>query len=101
MGIRLWLDDVRPMPEGFNVWCKSAYTCMDIIRQGEVEFIDFDHDLGEALDGYWVALLIEYLASQHHLMPIKWNIHSANPAGRKRIEQAMKSAERFWNENKG
>jgi len=38
---------------------------------------------------------------QISIKPFTWEIHSANPVGRKNIEQAMKSAERFWNmENK-
>lgn len=112
--MRVWLDDVRPMPEGFDLWVKNYYIMLGLLVSGNVAYISFDHDLGllegeTKLDpyntGYQVAKTIEEWAYRYqnglekaYLPPIGWEIHSANPVGRKNIELAMKSAERFWNQ---
>jgi hypothetical protein len=95
--MRLWLDDVREMPEGFDLWVKTASEAAELIEAGKVSYISFDHDLGSSMNtGYAVALLIEILAYQGKIEPIEWDIHSSNPVGRKAIKLAMESAERFW-----
>lgn len=99
--MRLWLDDVRPMPVGFDCWAKTSGEAIIKIASScpvnDVTHISFDHDLGEnAGTGYDVAKYIEELACYRMFHPITWEIHSANPVGRRNIEQAMKSAERFW-----
>lgn len=71
---------------------------MTKIISGDVTHISFDHDLGDfAGTGYEVAKAVEYWAFHKVISSITWEIHSANPVGRKNIEQAMRSAERFWN----
>lgn len=97
--IRLWLDDIRQIPDDFDVWVKNPRQAISIITSKKVEFISFDHDLGHNLTGYDVAKVIELGANMDILDPIGWEIHSANPVGRKNIEMAMISAERFWKEN--
>lgn len=94
--IRIWLDDVRPMPSNFNMWCKSYKEVIDIIQFNRIEHISFDHDLGETKTGYDVACKIEKLAYDDMIMPFTWEVHSSNPIGRKNIEMAMKNAEKFW-----
>jgi hypothetical protein len=44
--IALWLDDVRPMPEAFDVHVKTAEEAIALLRRGIVVKISFDHDLG-------------------------------------------------------
>jgi len=100
--IKIWLDDIRPAPDGF-LWCHTAQSALDILKMQEVEYIDFDHDLGMySLDGYMVAVYIETLAHAKKIKRLGWSVHSDNPAGRERIKNAMLSAERFWDisENK-
>jgi hypothetical protein len=103
--IRIWLDDIREMPEGFTHWAKNAYQAIGLIIPGNVNYISFDHDLGnynnekdEKNNGYEVAKFIEFMAYNREIKPIAWDIHSANPVGRKRIELTMQSANRFWND---
>lgn len=98
MGIRLWLDDVRKPPEEGMVWIKNAREAIELISDGVVKFISFDHDLGgnENYTGYTVALYIEARAFRAEICRIKWEIHSANPVGRRAIEMAMKQADKFW-----
>ena len=110
--MKIWLDDIRPIPEGYDFWAKNYYEMIGLLISGNVTFVSFDHDLGmlgneTILDpkntGYEVAKVIEGLASgdgDFYIKPIGWDIHSANPAGRRNIELAMKSAERFWSQNK-
>ena len=97
MGIRIWLDDVRPMPEEYALWCKTAQECLEAVKTGNVDYISFDHDLGDPLTGYWVATNIEDMAYLHKINRIGWDVHSDNPAGRKNIDAAMESAWRIWN----
>ena len=96
MGFRVWLDDVRPMPEGFNVWYKNPHELLELIKTGDVIHISFDHDLGTLDNGYWLAMQIESLAFHGNIPPMTWDIHSANPAVRKNIAAAMTSAGGFW-----
>lgn len=98
MGIKIWLDDIRPMPKDFDIWCHDALE-IKLYLNDDIDFVSFDHDLGVGLTGYDVAKLIESMAYYGTIKPFKWAIHSANPVGRKNIEQAMKSAERFFKEN--
>lgn len=54
------------------------------------------HDLETTETGYDIARDIEKLAHNKLIKPMTWDVHSANPVGRKNIETAMKSVERFW-----
>jgi phosphopantothenoylcysteine synthetase/decarboxylase len=96
--MRIWLDDERPMPQGFDKHFRTGEEVMDILTYSRslITHIDFDHDLGKGITGYDVAHFIERLAEKRLVNPISWHVHSSNPVGSKRIEQAMKSAERFW-----
>ena len=96
--MRIWLDDIREMPDGFDVWCKDTFHALRLIVDRKVSYISFDHDLGckNGQTGYDLASAIEELAYYKIVAPIAWDIHSANPVGRKNIEMAMRSAERYW-----
>jgi len=56
--------------------------------------------MGEGKTGYDVAKYIEQASIKMdgfaYLDKIDWDIHSDNPVGRRNIEQAMRSADRFW-----
>lgn len=112
--MKVWLDDIRNPPDESWVWAKNVWYVIGLLITGNVEHISFDHDLGwdntkddawnQQNDGYYLAKTIERYAYEDtqnlhtwHLPPLSWDIHSSNPVGRKNIEMAMKSAERFWN----
>lgn len=91
--MRLWIDDVRPAPEGY-VWCKSVNTaiyyityCEAIYKQSydynddyRIELIDIDHDAGDyAYDGGDYIKLLNWLEKTDRNYPI--HIHSMNPVG--------------------
>ncbi len=97
--MRIWLDDERPMPEeGFDLHVKTAKVMLDYLKAGGVTFISFDHDLGpeEAGTGYEVAAWIEEQAFNCNLERLDWEIHSANPVGRKNLEAALNNANKWW-----
>jgi mutator protein MutT len=97
--MRVWLDDERPMPPGFDFQAKTAQEAISLLSQGKVKFISLDHDLGppEAGDGTMVAKWIEENAFHGKLKPLEWEVHSANPVGRQNMTMALKKAEQFWN----
>jgi len=43
--MRLWLDDLRPPPPGWE-WAKTVEEAILIIESGEVVEASLDHDLG-------------------------------------------------------
>jgi len=97
--MRVWLDDERPMPEGYDVHIKTAHEAIIALGTGQVTEISLDHDLGSPLPGqtgYYVAKWMEGAAHNGYLGRVKWAIHSANPPGRKNIEDALKKADEFW-----
>jgi hypothetical protein len=105
--MRIWLDDIRPAPEGWT-WVTHPWSVMGMLRKSkfsghedaeDITEISFDHDLGVGDTGYDVAKLIEEMAAHNIIKPIKWAIHSANPVGRRNIEMAMNNADKYWGEH--
>jgi len=96
--MKIWLDDERPMPQGFDRQVKTADEAIALLKSGGVTLISLDHDLGETENGtgYNVARFIEFRAFHRILAPIEVLIHSANPVGRERMEQAINNAHVFW-----
>ena len=87
--MKLWLDDVRPAPEGY-VWCKSVNEAIEIIKTTNyydpqvidcpIELIDVDHDAGDySSDGGDYIRLLDWLEETGRNYPIR--IHSANAVG--------------------
>ena len=90
--MKLWIDDVRPAPEGY-LWCKSVYEAKNKIIDFErlyqlslhkpvyeIELIDIDHDAGDYahLGGDYIKLF-DWLEETGRNYPI--HIHSMNPVG--------------------
>lgn len=99
----LYLDDVRPTPDGFNLRAYTAQEAIELLKKGNISSISFDHDLGpeEAGTGYDVAKWIEEEAyTNPNFSTPEWQIHSANPVGIKNIKNAMESADRAPKQSK-
>ncbi|HEY1065437.1 MAG TPA: cyclic-phosphate processing receiver domain-containing protein [Pirellulales bacterium] len=102
--MNLWLDDVRPMPSGFDLHVVTAAQAIAALATGGGRKISLDHDLGDAANGsgYEVAKWIEERAfawsrgEVEGLAPLEWAIHSQNVVGVENMRRAMQSAERFW-----
>lgn len=86
--MKLWIDDVRPAPEGY-VWCKSTLNALRTIYHNakDIEEISIDHDAGdyakEGGDFIEVMKEMERLTRRNVMdfSHIKFFLHSANPVG--------------------
>ena len=90
--MKLWIDDVRPAPNGYR-HCKTVneakgmiidYEFMCEVSGGKsfyaIELIDIDHDAGDwAFDGGDYIRLLDWLEKTGRSYPIR--IHSMNPVG--------------------
>ena len=98
MGMKIWVDDLRPVPEGF-VGSRSVNEAIALIEKAEqygeeIEMLDLDHDLGDfATDGGDAIKLLDYLVERETFYPIA--IHTANPVGRANMERMIR---RYWPE---
>lgn len=98
--MRIWLDDVRPIPGGFDHHSYSVddakMTILEAERNGiAIELIDCDHDLGDyAKYGGDGIKLLDWLLERNTLYPIK--LHTANPVGRANMQRML---DRYWKEN--
>lgn len=111
--IDLWLDDMRPAPEGW-VHVKTVEEAKNYLASGQVRKMSLDHDLGACnvcmggrtaeqwLDeskftqmpncdhfgtGYTLVCWMEETGYWSHEYP---TVHSANPAGRDRMRLAIR-----------
>lgn len=94
--IRIWLDDVRPAPDGYFL-CRSVNEAklyiMTAERCGaEISVIDCDHDLGDyaGFGGDGIKLL-DWLAERGTFYPIE--LHTMNPVGYSNMKMMI---ERYW-----
>lgn len=109
--IYIWLDDVRNPYDFLNFmtfehydvhWVKNAqefhgYLENNIIDENVV--IDFDHDLGDDVDGYFCAdELVNYCLDNKMKLP-ECRIHSMNPVGAENIKALLKNFIKFQNDN--
>lgn len=94
--MKIWVDDIRPAPEGYAL-CHSVNEAIETIKLAEsfcfynpttkeerrvvIELIDIDHDAGEyATDGGDYIKLLDWLEETGRNYPI--HIHSMNVVGR-------------------
>ena len=106
--MKLWIDDVKPAPDGY-FWCKSVNHAVLTIQEAEhvaelhsrrlsldnqernlkiiqkvqhylIEIIDIDHDAGDyAKKGGDYIRLLDWIEKTGRNYPIR--IHSMNPVG--------------------
>ena len=90
--MKLWIDDMRPAPEGYE-WIKSVNMAKQAIIETEnrklcglydmrfsITLIDIDHDAGDYIsDGGDYIKLLDWLEETGRNYPI--HIHSQNPVG--------------------
>jgi len=94
--MRVWLDDLRPAPDGW-VWAQTAVEAYTFLIAGNVTEISLDHDLGDGPTGYNVACYIERGAVEGWLPRLVWYIHSLNMVGVANMRTALENADRSWN----
>ena len=100
--MKLWIDDVRPAPDGYT-WCKSVNEAKRMIKMCDhdplngliyfpdesITLIDIDHDAGDyASDGGDYIKLLDWLEETGRNYPI--HIHSMNPVGKDNMRRLIK-----------
>ena len=82
---RLFLDDLRPIPDG-HIGLRSYTEFVSYITdKGMPDFISFDHDLGLEESGYDCAIwLVNYCLDNTLRLP-QFDVHSQNPVGKENI----------------
>jgi hypothetical protein len=100
--IKLWIDDVRPMPVDFTHCCINASSAIEFIKANSENIftISFDHDLSEfiaetELTGNTVAKYIEEALYFNEIKipnQVTFLVHSSNSTGRANIVATLKSA---------
>ena len=96
--MKLWLDDLRPVPYGYE-GAKSVNEAKKLTQEAEhngieIEALDLDHDLGDYADQGGDAIrLLDWLAERETFYPVE--IHTANPVGRANMERILA---RYWGE---
>jgi hypothetical protein len=91
--LHVWLDDVRPAPEGWT-WVKTPEEVVAHLETGRVERLSLDHDLGLTEDRTGYAVLVwleEAVVLRGFTAPASIAIHSANPVGRQRMQRAIEA----------
>ena len=94
--IKIYVDDVRDIPEGY-IGTRSVNQTIDFIKEieshdGSIDVIDLDHDLGDyAYDGGDAIKILDFLVERETFYPIAF--HTANPVGRANMERMIR---RFW-----
>ncbi|AHF91380.1 hypothetical protein OPIT5_15300 [Opitutaceae bacterium TAV5] len=94
--MKVWLDDVREAPEGWQrvFWPDEAIA---LLQRGSVTGISLDHDLGDDTrgTGYDVIAWIEEAVAVRGFVAPEIRIHSANPVGRERMLRGIAAIERI------
>lgn len=103
--MRIYLDDERPAPRGW-ILCRWPEEVIDLIRSGDVEAVDLDHDLGEGNEvthprtGMDVLKFLEEWVesgrSPPHIM-----IHTMNASVRMLMVRVAKSIMSRWEAKEG
>lgn len=90
--MKIWLDDVRTPPDDTWEWCKNHVDFMAAIQYPpEIEFISFDHDLGDdSQNGSWCASALAERCLDYDYCPA-YGVHSSNTEGGLNIISKMYS----------
>ena len=93
MRVKIWVDDYRPVPDGY-VWAHSVDEAISGIITCEqlgiiIDLIDTDHDAGDyAKYGGDYIKLLEWLEKTGRNYPIR--IHTMNPVGAENMRRIIR-----------
>ena len=98
--LRVWLDDERPIPTGYDIHVRTANEAIELLKTGKVEVISLDHDLGDVggATGYDVAKFIAEAAFHNRIPRLCVRLHTMNPVGRDNMAAAIRQADKYWKE---
>lgn len=102
--MNVWLDDLRPAPEGYHRMT-TAVNCIHHLALAhqmgwEVNHLSLDHDLGEddSDNGYRVVLWIEekVATDSSYVPPNRITVHSDNASARQKMLLGVESIKRMY-----
>lgn len=95
---KLFIDDIRNPPQGDWVVVRSSDEALAYIQNnGMPAFISFDHDLGgDDTTMVFLRKLVDFIWNGDDDPPA-YEVHSANPVGRKNIISFMESWKKSQN----
>jgi len=103
--MRVWLDDIRPMPADFDIHVKTADDAIRLLQTGKVTAISLDHDLGEdpthTNNGGCVADWIEQAAYHGKIPELVATVHSDNCGATIAMRQALENTNKYWGKIRG
>lgn len=88
--MKIWVDDVRPAPEGFTHTAVNSSAAISALRESKerglpVELMSLDHDLG----GDDTTRPIVLWMCENEFWPDEVVVHSANPVGVEWLERMI------------
>jgi hypothetical protein len=92
--VKLFLDDERPVPNDSWHHVRTAEAAIDFLEAhgAFLAHVSLDHDLGQHLTGYDVVCALEAMLHDGKINPdVIVTIHSANPAGARKMAQACEA----------
>ena len=95
--MKLWIDDVRPAPQGY-MWIITTTEAIKTILafRNDIDEISLDHDAGDyvAYGGDYIKILDKM--EEKGINNISIHLHTANPVGRENMRRIIRKNE--WKE---
>lgn len=95
--MKVYLDDERKAPAGW-IQVRWPQDAIALLKQGKVEEISLDHDLGDDArgTGYDVLLWLEEQVATKRFKPPEIHVHTANSSARRKMEMAVAAIYRLY-----
>lgn len=86
---RLYVDDLRPCPEGWDV-ARNFHEAIVMLEATHYDEVSLDHDIAsfygmKEMTGYDVLQYLIMRKMDGHPVPSIVRVHSANPVGRQKM----------------
>lgn len=91
---KLWifLDDVRPLPIGYDILVRTVEEAIELIKQGNIGRISLDNDLGVGYtEGKKVAQYLEQAIISGGIEFVDFHPHTSNPVAFEEIMQCKRN----------
>jgi len=88
--MKIWIDDIRPIPKGYDKWFKTVKETIAFLEKhsSEVTLLDLDHDAGDYYpEGGDYIKILDWLEFMKINIPI--SIHSGNIVGIRNMKRII------------
>lgn len=94
--MKVWVDSEKPN-EKFDHWAKNSFEVLKLLDTGKVKFISMPLELNSGdFNALFLADEIKFLAMEHKIKPIDWEIRGDNNIEMKtRVENILQEANRL------